>query len=181
MDVTLLRGITSVRWQTGAKRAQLFPCCTSGSLLVLSFLSFFFIAFQNSSRVSKGLVLRQVQLLSRWGGYSPLPCFRHVIFWFSESSPLLETPPSFTLYSPGGNISSHLWILCWKPKQALCGPLHAHKAEIGKIKILPSIPWNSDICLLVSDFHTMPFPHLFYWVHRSFYCFQYLDRMKTIA
>lgn len=30
----------------------------------------------------------------------------------------------------------------------MCMPLHAHKARVQKIKILPSIPWSSDISLL---------------------------------
>lgn len=46
--------------------------------------------------------------------------------------------------------------------------------------MLLSVLCNSDICLLFSDFHTMPFPHLFYWMCRSLYCFQHSHRMKLL-
>lgn len=65
--------------------------------------------------------------------------------------------------------------------QALCVHLHAQKTGTGKIKMLLSVLSNSDICLLFSDFHTMPFPPLFYWVFRSLCCFQHSDRMKLLV
>lgn len=168
MDVTLLPGMMSVWGQTGAKHALLFPCCTRGSLLVLSFLSCLLWSFKTVA-----------EYLKCWGKPSCFPGeeMSHPFAALGTSSfgslsdYLCWKHPPLSPYILLKKIQAPIFGHCWKPKQALCVPLNAHRVGIGKRKILPSIPWNSDICLLFSDFHTMPFPYLFYWVCRVFIAF----------
>lgn len=96
----------------------------------------------------KGAVLRQIQLLCRWGVYPPLLHVTYGILWSSASLPLLEFSPFLTLNFPWRGIRAPLFEYCFECLSRLYVPLHAHKGEGGKTKISPSIPWSSDICLI---------------------------------